>query len=144
MTHAFALFAGFVLLFLAQLAHRPAIACSNARLPTPGAYVSLLPLAGCTPKLEKFGSGVIAWAGCPTWACGVEDACQIEGTVITTCKCRDAGWDGVLCQGVVSYDQYGLVVAWECFVQACENSDPAQCFKTPEPAGAQQFFVCDC
>jgi hypothetical protein len=106
-------------------------------------YACLLPIAGCTPGLQKFEDGDIAWVGCPTWACGATDACQIDGSHFTSCKCRDEGWQGVLCQGVVVYDEWGLVIDWDCFVQQCDTTDPARCTKlTAPPVG--QFYTCDC
>jgi hypothetical protein len=55
------------------------------------------------------------------------------------CKCIDGGLF-VLCEGVVVLDAGGLVVSWDCFKANCN----ATCVKQTEPAGAGEFFACDC
>lgn len=108
----------------------------------PAYSASRVLVGGCTPILQKFEDGSIAWKGCPTFTCP-GDECQAEFSQEDTlgrCKCLEGGMRGVQCEGVVVLDQWGIPVDWDCFRQECLND----CTRQQAPAGAGTFAVCDC
>lgn len=108
-------------------------------------YAGAVPfVGGCTPMLQKFEDGDLAWKGCPTWTCPSHDECQAEFSSEDTlgrCKCLTGGMQGVLCEGIVVFDpSSGLPVDWGCFKHDC----PDACVAQHAPAGPGIFAVCDC
>lgn len=103
-----------------------------------------LAVSGCTPMLQLYEDGTIAWKGCPTWTCiDIEDECQGQFSgedLIGRCNCLRDGWEGVFCEGIVVFDPSGIPVSWDCISQQCGQD----CVKQPTPPAPGTFPVCMC
>lgn len=99
-------------------------------------------VAGCTPILEKLFDGTIVAKGCPTPNCGVNNACQAQTAAggSTKCGCQGDVRGFVLCEGVVTFHESGLVNQWDCFKKDCGVG----CTKMEAPADPGEFYACDC